>query len=121
MQKVSDNSLQARQSISETCFQCHKQQRAEFRKRSHMPLPEGKLSCVDCHNPHGSSSRALLNADSVNDVCYTCTPKSGGRSSGNTRLSARVASTVTSLTVPTMTSCSWGRAPTCVSNATTSR
>ena len=72
MQKVSDTSLQARQSISETCFQCHKQQRAEFRRRSHMPLPEGKMSCVDCHNPHGSSTRALLNADSVNDVCYTC-------------------------------------------------
>ena len=62
----------ARQSISETCFQCHKQQRAEFRRRSHMPLPEGKLSCVDCHNPHGSATRSLLNADSVNDVCYTC-------------------------------------------------
>ena len=58
MQKQSANSLLARQSISETCFQCHKQQRAEFRKRSHMPLPEGKMSCVDCHNPHGSSARA---------------------------------------------------------------
>ena len=37
-----------------------------------MPLPEGKMSCVDCHNPHGSATRSLLNADSVNDVCYTC-------------------------------------------------
>ena len=64
--------LLARQSVSETCYQCHKQQRAEFRKRSHMPLPEGKMSCVDCHNPHGSTTRSLLNADSVNDVCYTC-------------------------------------------------
>ena len=72
MQKLSPNSLLARQSISETCYQCHKQQRAEFRKRSHMPLPEGKMSCVDCHNPHGSTTRALINADSVNDVCYTC-------------------------------------------------
>ena len=72
MQKVSANSLLARQSISETCFQCHKEQRAEFRRRSHMPLPEGKMSCVDCHNPHGSTTKALLNADSVNDVCYSC-------------------------------------------------
>ena len=38
-------------SISETCQSCHAQQRAEFRKRSHMPLPEGKMSCADCHNP----------------------------------------------------------------------
>ena len=72
MQKASANGLLARQSISETCAQCHREQRAEFRKRSHMPLPEGKISCVDCHNPHGSSTRALLVADSVNDVCYSC-------------------------------------------------
>jgi DmsE family decaheme c-type cytochrome len=72
MQRASTNNLLARQSISDTCAQCHRQQRADFRKRSHMPLPEGKISCVDCHNPHGSSTRALLNADSVNDVCYAC-------------------------------------------------
>ena len=121
MQKVSANSLLARQSISETCFQCHKQQRAEFRKRSHMPLPEGKMSCVDCHNPHGSATRALLNADSVNESATPATPKSGGRSSGSTRPSARVASTVTSLMAPTTTSCSWARVPTSVSSATTCR
>jgi DmsE family decaheme c-type cytochrome len=72
MQRASANSLLARQSISDTCAQCHKEQRADFRKRSHMPLPEGKISCADCHNPHGSPGRALLKADSVNDVCYTC-------------------------------------------------
>ena len=37
-----------------------------------MPLPEGKLACNSCHNPHGSESRAMLNASSVNDVCYSC-------------------------------------------------
>lgn len=72
MEKVSANSLLARQNISETCYQCHAQQRAEFRKRSHMPVPEGKMSCVDCHNPHGSATKPLLKADSVNEVCYTC-------------------------------------------------
>lgn len=72
MEKLSVNSLEARQSISETCYQCHQQQRAEFRKRSHMPLPEGKMSCVDCHNPHGSITKPLLKAESVNTVCYTC-------------------------------------------------
>ena len=37
-----------------------------------MPVPEGKMTCEDCHNPHGSSSPRLLKADSVNDLCYTC-------------------------------------------------
>jgi DmsE family decaheme c-type cytochrome len=64
--------LTARESINETCFQCHKVQRAQFQERSHMPLLEGKITCVDCHNPHGSTTSPLLKADSVNEVCYSC-------------------------------------------------
>ncbi len=72
MARFAGNSLLKKRSISETCESCHSQQRAEFRKRSHMPVPEGKMSCVDCHNPHGSTSSPLLKADSVNDLCYSC-------------------------------------------------
>ena len=72
MAKFSISGLLARETISETCFTCHQQQRTEFRKRSHMPLPEGRMSCGDCHNPHGSVTRPLLKADSVNQLCYAC-------------------------------------------------
>jgi DmsE family decaheme c-type cytochrome len=72
MAKVSVTGLLKKQTINETCYTCHQQQRAEFAKRSHMPLPEGKISCVDCHNPHGSTSKALLKNDSVNETCYNC-------------------------------------------------
>lgn len=72
MQNVSASALLVRPTVAETCFQCHPQQRAEFRKRSHMPVLEGKMTCTDCHNPHGSVTRPMLKADSVNDVCYTC-------------------------------------------------
>jgi len=64
--------LTAKRSINETCFQCHATQRAEFRRRSHMPLPEGQVSCTDCHNPHGSTTKPLLKANSVNETCYGC-------------------------------------------------
>ena len=64
--------LTARESVNQTCFSCHKVQRTEFNKRSHMPLLEGKITCVDCHNPHGSTTAPLLKADSVNEVCYSC-------------------------------------------------
>lgn len=64
--------LTARQSVNETCFQCHATKRAEFRRRSHMPLLEGQISCADCHNPHGSTTAPLLKANSVNEVCYSC-------------------------------------------------
>ena len=72
MANFSVKGLQARASINETCIQCHKTQRAEFRRRSHMPLLEGKISCVDCHNPHGSTTAPLLKANSVNETCYNC-------------------------------------------------
>ncbi|MFO7301815.1 MAG: DmsE family decaheme c-type cytochrome [Acidobacteriota bacterium] len=72
MQRVSTANLLVRPTIAETCFQCHPQQRAEFQRRSHMPVPEGRMTCTDCHNPHGSVTRPLLRADSVNDVCYSC-------------------------------------------------
>ena len=72
MAKLSASGLLKKPSINETCMTCHQQQRAEFSKRSHMPLLEGKLTCVDCHNPHGSTSKSLLKADSVNETCYQC-------------------------------------------------
>ena len=56
----------------DTCFQCHKDRRAQMFRSSHMPLREGKIVCSDCHNPHGSFTEFLLRADSINDTCYKC-------------------------------------------------
>jgi DmsE family decaheme c-type cytochrome len=56
----------------DTCFQCHKDRRAQMFRSSHMPLREGKVVCTDCHNPHGSFTESLLKKDSINDTCYTC-------------------------------------------------
>jgi len=62
----------ARTSINETCAQCHKDVRLQFERRSHMPLPEGQMSCVDCHNPHGSLTAPLLKTNTVNETCTQC-------------------------------------------------
>ena len=56
----------------DTCFQCHKDRRAQMFRSSHMPMREGKVVCADCHNPHGSTTEAMLRQDSINDNCYTC-------------------------------------------------
>ncbi len=72
MERRSAAGLLSRPTINETCFACHAQQRAEFQRRSRMPVPEGKMSCVDCHNPHGSITQALLKNDSVNETCAEC-------------------------------------------------
>jgi len=56
----------------EVCFGCHKSERAQTHKLSSHPLGEGKMSCSDCHNPHGTVGPKLLTKNSVTDTCYTC-------------------------------------------------
>jgi DmsE family decaheme c-type cytochrome len=59
-------------STTEACLSCHKEIRADMWKNSHHPIREGKISCADCHNPHGSPTPKMLRAASVNEQCYTC-------------------------------------------------
>jgi DmsE family decaheme c-type cytochrome len=60
------------------CFNCHKQKRAQFNKQSHLPINEAfvgrqALKCTSCHNPMGTPNiKAMIRADSVNDLCYKC-------------------------------------------------
>jgi DmsE family decaheme c-type cytochrome len=61
-----------KQTQPEVCFACHKEQRTQINKPSHHPIPEGKMACSDCHNPHGSVGPKLMKRDSVNETCYTC-------------------------------------------------
>ncbi len=56
----------------EVCFACHKDQRANANKPSHHPVAEGRMTCSDCHNPHGTLGEKLLAKDTVNDTCYQC-------------------------------------------------
>ena len=72
MAKFSGEGLLARASINDTCAQCHRDVLVQFHRRSHMPLPEGQMSCVDCHNPHGSITSPLLKTNTVNETCYQC-------------------------------------------------
>lgn len=54
------------------CLSCHPRTRAEAKLPSHHPILEGKTTCTDCHNPHGSMADGGLNALSINDNCYGC-------------------------------------------------
>ena len=78
MAQLSAEGLEAKQSINETCATCHKDIRQQFNRRSHMPLPEGQMACVDCHNPHGTINTALLKTDTVNETCYQCHAENRG-------------------------------------------
>jgi predicted CXXCH cytochrome family protein len=58
----------------EACFQCHLDKKAEFSLQYHHPVNEGRMSCTDCHDPHGediNKPKGLWLAR-VNDVCASC-------------------------------------------------
>jgi predicted CXXCH cytochrome family protein len=35
------------------CFQCHLETQAQFNLPQHHPVIEGKMNCIQCHDPHG--------------------------------------------------------------------
>ena len=41
---------------AETCYTCHKSERAKAMRTSHHPVREGKMGCSSCHNPHDGST-----------------------------------------------------------------
>jgi predicted CXXCH cytochrome family protein len=59
----------------EACFQCHQETRAEFHLPQHHPVLEGKMNCVQCHDPHGMDimkpSGGLAMAR-LNENCAQC-------------------------------------------------
>jgi DmsE family decaheme c-type cytochrome len=56
----------------EVCYACHQTQRAQTYRISTHPILAGKVTCSDCHNPHGSTGPKLLVKNSVNETCYVC-------------------------------------------------
>jgi len=72
MQSISRKANLKTETEPETCFQCHKDRRAQMFRSSHMPLREGKIVCSNCHNPHGSATESLLIESSINNTCYKC-------------------------------------------------
>lgn len=71
MERVSKHQL-AKDTVTETCGQCHLQKRAQMMRSAHMPLREGKMTCNSCHNPHGTVTPMLLKENSTNDTCFKC-------------------------------------------------
>jgi len=56
---------------TDTCYTCHKEQRAQMSRPVHHPVPEGKMGCSSCHNVHGGTPKQLVR-DTVNETCFTC-------------------------------------------------
>ena len=57
-----------KQQDPDLCYSCHQEQMAKTNFPSHHPIKEGKMSCGDCHNPHGE----LNTHERTNDLCLDC-------------------------------------------------
>jgi DmsE family decaheme c-type cytochrome len=58
----------------EACFACHLEVQASFHFPQHHPVPEGKLSCVQCHDPHGMDIMKPAGGLAMSRLNQTCAP-----------------------------------------------
>jgi predicted CXXCH cytochrome family protein len=59
----------------ESCFQCHLDVEAQMHLPQHHPILEGRMSCVQCHDPHGADilkSAGGLAMARQNENCAQC-------------------------------------------------
>lgn len=61
-----------RLSVNDTCTSCHTRAKADMSKRSAHPMKWDQMTCIDCHNPHGSMTEGALNKPSLNETCAEC-------------------------------------------------
>lgn len=66
--------LETARAIETACYQCHMDVRGQFNLPSHHPVPEGRMTCIQCHPPHegiahaGGSTKLL----SQEENCTQC-------------------------------------------------
>ncbi len=62
------------------CFQCHIDKSAEFSLQYHHPVKEGRMNCIQCHDPHGND--VMLPKGMVmgrtNETCAQCHRQQAG-------------------------------------------
>jgi len=64
--------MQPRWEANDACLRCHEAQRAQMSLPYHHPLREGKMSCADCHDPHGGPAANNLNMANTRQLCLSC-------------------------------------------------
>jgi DmsE family decaheme c-type cytochrome len=59
--------------INAQCASCHEAEMASFQQPFKHRVPEGAMTCVDCHNPHGSFRPGMMQLTMANEPgCLKC-------------------------------------------------
>lgn len=58
--------------VAALCYGCHPYIKAEFALPTHHPVPEQRVSCLDCHDPHGTPNEKQLKEATIKELCCTC-------------------------------------------------
>lgn len=53
------------------CSSCHRKEAAEFRRNFHHPVPEGRMTCTECHDIHPNRT-ATKRIQPLKGMCVTC-------------------------------------------------
>ena len=56
----------------ELCYGCHLDIRAKFALPEHHKVPEGVMTCLDCHQPHGNRQFTLMRGSDDRERCIRC-------------------------------------------------
>ena len=64
--------MEPRWQANDACLTCHQAQRGQMSLPYHHPLREGKMSCADCHDPHGGPGGNNLRTANGNELCLGC-------------------------------------------------
>src|SRR5208337_4779994 len=64
--------MQPRWQANDACLRCHQSERGQMSLPYHHPLREGKMSCADCHDPHGGAAGNNLRTANTNQLCLSC-------------------------------------------------
>jgi predicted CXXCH cytochrome family protein len=64
--------MQPHWQANDACLRCHQTERGQMSLPYHHPLREGKMSCADCHDPHGGAAGNNLRTANARELCLSC-------------------------------------------------